>query len=241
MPSNRAKSSAPRSAERTKAQFLNAAEKVFGNHGYEGTTIRAIARTAGVNLGTLQHYWGSKHLLFRDLFKLRFEPLKQEILRRLQAIEQGTRGGQRPRAEDVLRALVETTFLIGMEAYRKTGESRGGLKQFHRLYGRALMDPSPVVIAEIIRIFKQPVELTLTLMREACQQLSRAELDWRVNCIIGSQVFSMIYSERVGVFFGTEADVDPKVAANWIVHFLLNGIEAPALAPGARATRLLGR
>src|SRR5579862_504884 len=72
----RSNSSARRSSERTKAQFLDAAEKVFGSHGYEGTTIRAIARTARVNLGTLQHYWGSKRQLFRDLFKLRFEPLK---------------------------------------------------------------------------------------------------------------------------------------------------------------------
>lgn len=223
----RPKSSARRSAERTKAQFLDAAERVFGSHGYEGTTIRAIARTARVNLGTLQHYWGSKRQLFRDLFKIRFEPLKQETLRRLQAIEQATRVGKGPRTEDILKALIETTFLLGVEVpHPVAGEGGHNLRQFHRLYGRALMDPSPIVIAEIIRIFKQPVELSLRLMRLACPQLDSAELDWRLNCIIGAQVFSMVYSERVGIFFGPEVDVGPRRAADWIIHFLLNGVNA---------------
>jgi AcrR family transcriptional regulator len=219
---------APRSAERTKARFLNAAEEVFGSHGYEGTTIRVIARTAGVNLGTLQHYWGGKRQLFRALFETRFEPLKQEHLRRFRALEQQARKGKRPRAEELLRALIETTFLLGLEEQAESGVTSGrDLKKFHRLYGRALMDPAPVVIAEITRIFKEPVELFLGLLRQACPHLSAAELDWRVNCIIGAQVFAMVYSERVGAFFGPEVNVDATTAAEWIIHFLLQGIEAP--------------
>src|SRR3954447_2101145 len=61
--SARKKARVPRSAERTRSQFLSAAEEVFGSHGYEGTTIRVIARTAGVNLATLQHCWGGKRQL----------------------------------------------------------------------------------------------------------------------------------------------------------------------------------
>jgi AcrR family transcriptional regulator len=228
---SRKKARAPRSAERTKAQFLDAAEEVFGGHGYEGTTIRAIAKKAGVNLGTLQHYWGSKLLLFRDLFEIRFEPLKQETLRRLRAIERHAPDGSRPDAEELLRALIETTFLIGLERQSDSSVAKPtDLKQFHRLYGRALMDPSQVVIAELTRIFKEPVELFLTLMQRACPQLRAAELDWRMNCIIGAQGFSMVYSERVGVFFGPVADVDAKRAADWMIHFLANGINAPAFA-----------
>ncbi len=220
-----------RSAERTQALFLAAAEQVFGHHGYEGTTIRAIARKARVNLGTLQHYWGSKRQLFRDLFESRFRPLEREHTRRLRAIEQRAQGGARPASEEILRALIEPTFLLGREL-PYAGQARG-LKQFHRLYGRALLDPSPVVIAEITRIFATPVELFLQLMQRACPQLSGAELDWRVNCIIGSQVFSMVYSERVGAFFGPEVDVDARIAAEWIIHFLVHGIEARACQGGA--------
>ena len=102
-------------------------------------------------------------------------------------------------------------------------------RRFQTLYGRALMDPSPEVLAEISKIFEKPVKLFLSLMRRACPQLSAAELDWRVNCIIGAQVFSLVYRERLGIFFGAEADVDSIRAAKWMLHFLMNGIDAPAL------------
>jgi AcrR family transcriptional regulator len=227
----------PRSAERTKAQFLDAAEKVFGAHGYEGTTIRAIARAARVNLGTFQHYWGSKRQLFRDLFQLRFEPVNRETLRRLKLIEQGA--GKRPHAAEVLRAIIEPTFLLGGDAQWRTHVEGGNLKQFHRLYGRALLDPSPVVVAEVIRVFHQSVELSLRLLRSALPQLSAAELDWRVNCVVGAQAFSMVYSERVGAFFGPEADADPSQVVEWIMHFLLNGIDAGPLQSDSRPSALL--
>jgi hypothetical protein len=80
------------------------------------------------------------------------------------------------------------------------------------------------------RIFEQSLQLFLTLMRHACPDLTVAELDWRVSCIIGAQVFALMYSERVGRFFGKEADVDDARAVDWILHFILNGVNAPPYA-----------
>jgi AcrR family transcriptional regulator len=235
-------------AQKTIEKFLDAAEEVFGQHGYEGTTIRAIARTAHANLGTLQHYWGSKQALFRDVFERRFRPLQQEHTRRLDALEAKVANGTRPEPVEVLRTLIEPTFFVGahLSAYGPGMEGSVGRKRFHVLYGRALMDASPAVITELRRIFEQPVTRFLALMRRACPQLSDAELHWRVNCIIGAQVFSQIYVERVGGFFGEEADVEDALAANWIIHFLTNGISsaaycaeraAPRAAPAGRAAR----
>jgi AcrR family transcriptional regulator len=227
-----ARSRPRRSAERTITKFLLAAEEIYGEHGYEGTTIRAIAKRARANLGTLQHYWGSKRELFRDLFETRFRPLQQEHLRQLRQIEERHSDGTRPPVMDVLQSLIETTFSFGNEATSlgasdiEQGEAR---RRFQTLYGRALMDPSPEVLAEISKIFEKPVKVFLSLMRRSCPQLSAAELDWRVNCIIGAQVFSLVYRERLGIFFGAEADVDSVRAAKWMLHFLLNGIDAPAL------------
>jgi hypothetical protein len=75
------------------------------------------------------------------------------------------------------------------------------------------------------------------LMRRACPELTAAELDWRVNCIIGAQVFSQMYSERVGRFFGKEADVDESRAVEWMLHFILHGVNAPPYAAGGRTDR----
>jgi AcrR family transcriptional regulator len=228
----RARASATAAAQKTMTKFLNAAEEVFAKHGYEGTTIRAITSRARVNLGTLKHYWGSKRALFRELFERRFRPLRDEHVRRMRALEASAADGSPLDAVEVLRTLIESTFFVGVapEAYGPDMESAAGRKRFRLLYGRALMDPSPQVIAEMARIFQEPVELFLALMRRACPQLSAAELDWRINCVIGAQVFSQVYGERVGRFFGGEADVSEALASNWILHFLMNGINA---APSA--------
>jgi AcrR family transcriptional regulator len=224
----RARASATPAAQKTMTRFLNATEEVFAKHGYEGTTIRAIATRARVNLGTLKHYWGSKRALFRELLERRFRPLRDEHMRRMQALEASVADGSRPEVAEVLRTLIESTFFVGIspDAYGPDLESTAGRKKFRVLYGRALMDPAPQVIAEMARIFEEPIKLFLSLMRRACPELSAAELDWRINCVIGAQVFSQVYSERVGRFFGGEADVEEAVASNWILHFLMNGINA---------------
>jgi AcrR family transcriptional regulator len=50
---------------RTEARILDAAAQVFMADGYERTTIRAVAATAGVDAGLVMHYFGSKQELFR--------------------------------------------------------------------------------------------------------------------------------------------------------------------------------
>ena len=76
---------------------------MFGKHGYEGTTIRAIAAKAHVNLGTLKHYWGSKRELLRALFERRFRPMQEEHMRRLRELEHKVSDGSRPEVLQVLR------------------------------------------------------------------------------------------------------------------------------------------
>jgi AcrR family transcriptional regulator len=226
-----ARAYATRFAHRTIKKFLDAAEEVFGQHGYEGTTIRAIAGKARVNLGTLQHYWGSKRELFRELFERRFRPLMKEHLRRLQALDAATSEGRPPPdGMALLRTLIEPTFFVGLDsdsAYGADIVGEPGRKRFHALFGRALMDPSPHVIAEMTKIFDEPMKLLIVLMRRTCPNVSAAEIDWRVNCVLGALVFSQVYSERVGQYFGDEANVDDARASSWILHFLVNGANAP--------------
>ena len=50
---------------RTEARILAAASGLFVEAGYERTTIRGIARAAGVDAGLVMHYFGSKQQLFQ--------------------------------------------------------------------------------------------------------------------------------------------------------------------------------
>jgi AcrR family transcriptional regulator len=45
-------------------RILTAARQLFAELGYDRTTIRAVASSAGVDAGLVMHYFGSKDLLF---------------------------------------------------------------------------------------------------------------------------------------------------------------------------------
>ncbi|MEV5962957.1 TetR family transcriptional regulator [Kribbella sp. NPDC051952] len=50
--------------QRTEARILTAARRLFGEHGYDRTTIRAVAAAADSDPGLVMRYFGSKEKLF---------------------------------------------------------------------------------------------------------------------------------------------------------------------------------
>jgi AcrR family transcriptional regulator len=53
----------------TAAKILDAAEEVFAENGYPGTSTREIARRAKVPFGALHYHWGSKKQLWDAVFR----------------------------------------------------------------------------------------------------------------------------------------------------------------------------
>jgi AcrR family transcriptional regulator len=59
---------------RTREAILDAARKRFGEHGYDGTTIRGIAGDAGVDPALVHHFYGTKERLFAAAMSLPVVP-----------------------------------------------------------------------------------------------------------------------------------------------------------------------
>lgn len=59
----------PRTArgQETKRRILEAAEKVFAEHGYQGASVSKITTAAGVGQGTFYLYYPTKHEVFVEL------------------------------------------------------------------------------------------------------------------------------------------------------------------------------
>jgi AcrR family transcriptional regulator len=57
-----------RRAEQTRTAIVAAALRLFRETGYEATTMRAIARDAGVSLGSAYYYFGSKEELLQEFY-----------------------------------------------------------------------------------------------------------------------------------------------------------------------------
>lgn len=58
--------------------ILNAAEELFATHGFERTTIKAIARAANVNSALLYYYFGDKTGLYRTVLTRLILSLRQQ-------------------------------------------------------------------------------------------------------------------------------------------------------------------
>ncbi len=54
---------------KTRARILDAALDLFRENGFEGTTMRAVARRAGVSLGSTYYYFASKEHLIQQFYQ----------------------------------------------------------------------------------------------------------------------------------------------------------------------------
>ena len=63
----------------TKNKIVEVASKMFFEKGYEGTSVRAIMREVGGEIGLFYYYYESKDALFSDVLENFFEPYKAEF------------------------------------------------------------------------------------------------------------------------------------------------------------------
>ncbi|WP_030679800.1 TetR/AcrR family transcriptional regulator [Streptomyces sp. NRRL B-1347] len=61
----------------TREVILEAARDQFSAHGYEKTSVRAIAKAAGVDSALVHHYFGTKEQLFAAAIEVSFAPALQ--------------------------------------------------------------------------------------------------------------------------------------------------------------------
>jgi AcrR family transcriptional regulator len=58
----------------TRGEILAAARAMFGESGYAATTLRGVAKRAGVDPALIIHHFGSKEALFRSAMHVSFDP-----------------------------------------------------------------------------------------------------------------------------------------------------------------------
>ena len=91
-----------RRAEQTRTAIVEAALRLFRDTGYDATTMRAIAREAGVSTGSAYYYFGSKEELIQE-FYARSHAEHAAACRAVLDAETGFA----PRVQGTLRALID--------------------------------------------------------------------------------------------------------------------------------------
>lgn len=60
-------------------EILQVAEKLFSEHGFDGTSVRDIAKEANINIAMISYYFGSKEKLLEALIINRISDLRMEL------------------------------------------------------------------------------------------------------------------------------------------------------------------
>ncbi|MDX1982511.1 MAG: TetR family transcriptional regulator [Bryobacteraceae bacterium] len=96
----------------TKDRILDAAEKLFANHGYDATSVRAIATAAGVNLAAINYHFQSKDALLHAVYARRAGPVNARRLELLDEFEAAA-GGRPLTPELILEAFLQPIAELG--------------------------------------------------------------------------------------------------------------------------------
>src|SRR5271166_1373914 len=84
----------------TKTRILDTAEKLFGDKGFESTSLRDITAEAHVNLAAVNYHFQTKDSLIDAVIQRKIEPVNQRRLAMLDA------AGPNPTVEQVVEAFV---------------------------------------------------------------------------------------------------------------------------------------
>src|SRR5262245_40994716 len=101
--SNRRRPGRPDKKTFARKRILNAAEQVFSKRGYERASFSEIVKHAKVTQALVNYYFGSKELLFKEVYLRRANEIVQG---RLEALDDLRRRGKASDLSELLSAFL---------------------------------------------------------------------------------------------------------------------------------------
>lgn len=200
----------------TRTQLLDAAEHLFAEHGYRGTSVRAITQRAGANLAAVGYHFGSKAELMAAVARRVVEPVTAAQRAGLDALLART---PEPPVGELVAAFAGPLF-DGMPA----GDEGGA--RTSRLIMTILSDP-----AEEARGWTGPDEDSvreryLAAFARVLPGLSPEELWFRMRGILAVTAVDRLEAHQQPSP-GCGSPVAGEAAREWAITFLTAAMSAP--------------
>lgn len=208
-----------RQAERRRdsmALILDCAEAEFAQRGYDGTTLAAVARSAGVDSALMRYYFGNKKRLFIAVVERRSEPSNRHRQKAMAAYR--AEAGDAMTLEGIIDAFTRPAFELGAndEGWRHyaaiitfAAGSRGWLRD---LMNEMFDHVSRELIADMHRIMPHA---------------SEADLYWAYHFMTAAYTFSIGETNRIDVLSrGVVSSGDFPALARRLPVFVAAGIRA---------------
>jgi AcrR family transcriptional regulator len=198
----------------TKTRILDAAEHLFADHGFQGTSLRRITSEAGVNLAAVNYHFQSKEALLHAIYERRAGPINRRRLDLLDAIEAG---GEYDVAR-ILDAFVRPVFELGSE-----------VGHVPRLMMRLLYVETEGMFQHVFERHFRPTFLRFAAaLRRATPHLSDQQLMLRMQFFIGSFAHVMASGRVLKVVLKDGLDAVPReLIMRRLIRFAAAGIQAP--------------
>ncbi len=199
----------------TRTRILDAAEELFMQHGFEGTSMRLLTGKAGVNLAAVNYHFGSKDALIEALFRRRLDPMNAERIAALERLVD-------PSAESIIRAFLGPSL-------RLVEDAKGGGRNFIRLLGRTYTEPAKTIRALIGQMYAPAMQRYKAALERALPQMPPDELVWRMHFMFGTLAYTLAATDTVQLIAGCKPEdrYDARLLEERLTAFLAAGLTAP--------------
>lgn len=200
----------------TKADILDAAERLFSQVGYDATSVRDITGAAGVNVAAIHYHFGGKEELLKGVTDRVVAPLNRRRFDLLDALLAVSRA-------PTVSQLVEAFVRPDVEALQQLSDRGPTVARFlGRLYG----DRSERVRRMTGAQFDEVSNRFGPVFARALPHLERAEVEWRIEQMVAVIVHTFAsWPESM-------TDEEAEALIRHLISFLAGALEAESSRGG---------
>jgi AcrR family transcriptional regulator len=207
----------------TKNKILDAAENLFADKGFNGTSLREITSQAEVNLAAVNYHFGSK----KELIKAVMSRYMNELSPRLESALTVVCHGDQPSLVDVFSAFINP--LLSLNDFKENGTSN-----FLQLLGRGYTDSQGFLRWFLTTQYPGVIDNFVLAVQKAYPELTAEEMFWRLHFTMGTVVFTMSSSDAIMDI--AKSDFDRTVQISDVIHKVIPYVAAGVGAPLALTT-----
>ncbi len=163
----------------TKDRILGAAEELFAQNGFAGTSLRQVTSRADVNIAAVNYHFGSKENLVNEVFRRRMDEMSGQRLARLAQARVDHPG----ELEAVLAAFVEPALAIAQD--------RQGGGAFIRVIARAYAEKNDSLRRFLSEQYGHVLREFARAIGQCVPHLSKEQLYWRLDYLAGALTYAM--------------------------------------------------
>lgn len=198
--------------------LLESAIHRFARDGYEGASLRDIARNAGVPLSTIHLYFGSKNELFAEVRRQAWNEIDDERTAYLEKAL-AANPGKRPSFGALIHALAYPVVRRALSTRERD------IAQIYIIRSR-LSTCRSGLRTQALELADRSMARWIDAISALYPALSRAKVVWTFSFIVGAIYSWQIVFQRYDSMLGTEPDRSPEDVTDDIVAFCCTGFEA---------------